>query len=139
MSSEKVFLAVMLAGIVSQIIKVSLSTFKDRKIPHIHDLLVTGGMPSTHSAFVSSMLLIILLEEAVTSVSVIALVLFIIVITDSIGVRRTAGEDAKALNKIIRLEKLKIHKVHYALGHRPIEVLSGVMLGFTVALAVWLI
>jgi acid phosphatase family membrane protein YuiD len=61
------------------------------------------------------------------------------VITDSLGVRRTAGEEAKAVNKIIRIEHLKIKQMHYALGHKPIEVLAGISIGFTVAIIIQVI
>ena len=126
-------IAVLCAGIISQGLKVILNIRKDKKGVALTDLIVTGGMPSTHSALVSSLFAIMLFETGFSALSLIAFILFVIVITDSMGVRRTAGEEAKMLNKIIRLEKLKIHKLHYALGHRPIEVLAGIALGFFVA------
>ncbi len=132
-----VFIAVMSAAVISQMLKIILNMIKDRKGFALTDLVVTGGMPSTHSALASSLFAILLLETGLGVGTVIAIVLFIVVVTDSMGVRRTAGEEAKALNKIIKLEKLKINQLHYSSGHKPIEVLAGIGIGFAVAVAVW--
>jgi acid phosphatase family membrane protein YuiD len=129
----RIFIAVLGAAIISQSLKVFLNIKKDKKGIALTDLVVTGGMPSTHATLVSSLFAILLFETGLSAFTLISFVLFVVVITDSMGVRRTAGEEAKMLNKIIKMEKLKIHKLHYALGHRPIEVLAGIALGFLVA------
>jgi hypothetical protein len=134
-----IFSAVMISAILSQGIKIILNMIKDKKGISIPDLVVTGGMPSTHAALVSSLFAISLLDTGLSAITVISIVLFIIVTTDSMGVRRTAGEEAVALNKIIKIEKLKIHQLHYSLGHKPIQVLAGIAIGFAVSLAVWIL
>jgi uncharacterized protein len=134
-----VFVVVMAAALISQGVKIFFNAIKDKKGISLKDLVVTGGMPSTHSALVSSLFAILLLENGLSGITVIAIVLFIIVITDSMGVRRTAGEEAETVNKIIKLEKLKVGALHYSLGHKPIEVLVGIMIGFFVAVSVWFI
>ncbi len=136
---NKVFMTVIIAGIISQGSKVVLNHIKDRKGFSIPDIIVTGGMPSTHSALVSSLLVSLLFDQGISSLSAIALVLFIIIVTDSMGVRRTAGEEAKAVNQIIKKQKLKIHSFDYALGHKPVEVLTGIILGIIVSIVIWLI
>ena len=137
MLTNKVFIAVMLAVIVSQTTKIILSMIKDKRGFALKDIIVTGGMPSSHSAAVSSLFAILILETGLSNWTIIAIVLFTIVVTDSMGVRRTAGEEAKAVNEIIKMERLKIHPLHYALGHKPIEVLAGIIIGFCVALGIW--
>jgi hypothetical protein len=137
--TNKIFIAVMIAGFIAQGLKVVLHMIKDKRGPSLKDLVVTGGMPSAHSAFVSSLFAILLLETGLSAATVIAIVLFVIVITDSMGVRRTAGEEAKMVNKIIKLEKLKIKQMHYSAGHKPIEVLAGIAIGFFVSVSIWLI
>ena len=136
---NKIFVAVMLAAILSQGLKILINIIKDKKGITLTDLVVTGGMPSTHSALVSSLFAILLFETGLSAITVIGIVIFVIVITDSLGVRRTAGEEAKALNKIIRLEKLKMHEIHYALGHKPIEVLAGIVIGFLSSIGIYLL
>lgn len=137
--NNKIFIAVIAAAIISQGIKIILNIIKDKKGVSLKDLIVTGGMPSTHCALVSSLFAILLLETGLSNLTIIAIVLFAIVITDSMGVRRTAGEEAKTVNKIIKMEKLKIHQLHYSLGHKPIEALTGIAIGFFVAITLWFI
>ena len=138
-ASHKIFAAVMLAAIISQSTKIILNTLRDKKGISLADLVVTGGMPSTHAALVSSLFAVILLETGVSALTMISVVLFIIVITDSMGVRRTAGEEAKAVNEIIKIEKLKLPMMHYSLGHKPIEVLVGITIGFFIGISIWFI
>jgi hypothetical protein len=136
-SDNLAFTAVMASAIISQSIKIAFNSVKDKRFPTLPDLIVTGGMPSTHSALVSSLFAILLLQTGLSNATVISIVLFIIVITDSMGVRRTAGEEAKALNKINKLEKLKMHLLHYSAGHKPIQVLAGISIGFFIAVSLW--
>jgi len=135
---SEVFFAVAISGIIAQSVKI-IANLRDARGFHIADLVTTGGMPSTHSALVSSLLMITFLSEGVTSVSVLALVLFIVVVTDSLGVRRSVGEEGKTLNKIIKMEKLHIHQFHYSLGHKPIEVAVGVLLGFVLSYLIYIL
>ena len=137
--SNKIFLAVIIAALLSQGSKIVMNSLKDRRRISLTDFIVTGGMPSTHCALVSSLLLILLLQQGLSPATIVALVLFVIVVTDSMGVRRTAGEEAKLLNKIIKIEHLKIAQIRYSLGHRPIEALAGTIIGFAVAIAVALL
>lgn len=132
---NKVLLTVIVSVIVAQGVKMLLHLIKDKKIGFA-DLVVTGGMPSTHSASVSSLFFILLILEGWTNITVVALVLFMIVITDSFGVRRTVGEEGLVLRKIIKRQNLKSKKLHIALGHKPIEVTMGILLGFLIALII---
>lgn len=139
MTKNLIFVGVMLAAIISQFLKIIINAIKDKKGISLKDLVVTGGMPSTHSALVSSLFAILLLETGLSSATIISIALFIVVITDSMGVRRTAGEEAKTVNKIIEIEKLKLPMMHYSLGHKPIEVLAGIVIGFFVSVSIWFI
>jgi acid phosphatase family membrane protein YuiD len=133
---NKVFFAVIIAAVLSQAAKIAFNLIYEKRSLSLADFIVTGGMPSTHSAVVSSLFSILLLLEGLSTATVIAFVIFTIVITDSMGVRRTAGEEGKAINKIIKVEHLKLKQVDYALGHRPSEVLAGITIGVFIALCV---
>ncbi len=137
--ANKIFLAVVLSAILSQSIKLIFHAVKDKRFPSLLGLIVTGGMPSTHCSMVSSLLATLFLVEGISVSATISLVLFIVVVTDSMGVRRTAGEDAIMLNQIISLEKLKLKQMHYSLGHKPIEVFMGVLIGFIVSIIIFVI
>jgi acid phosphatase family membrane protein YuiD len=99
------------------------------------DIVVTGGMPSTHCAIVTTLCLSILRTEGWQSTSfVLAAVLAIIVVRDALGVRRTAGDEGRTINKIIRLAHVKTPPVHYSLGHTPSEVGVGMVIGALVSI-----
>lgn len=98
-----------------------------------HDLVVTGGMPSSHSAFVVSLATIIYLEEGTSTAFAISLVLAFIVVRDAFGVRRTVGEEGVVINEMIKKLKLK-DKTHFSMGHTPLQVMVGSVLGFVVAM-----
>ncbi len=93
-------------------------------------------MPSFHAAFTLSLATIIYLIEGLTTAFFISFVLAIVVIVDAMGVRRTAGEEGELLTEIVK----KIHfrtKLHYSLGHTPLQVFVGGVLGLMVALFVY--
>jgi acid phosphatase family membrane protein YuiD len=133
---NKVLIAVAAAAIISQGIKIIMNMRKDNRGISLADIIVTGGMPSTHCALVSSLFAILLLTSGLTEITIISFVIFVIVITDSMGVRRTAGEEGKLINKIIKLEKLNIKQMHYSIGHTPTQVLVGISIGIFVAIIV---
>ena len=109
----------------------------------------TGGMPSSHSAFVSSLMLAIAFTEGVTSpLFAISFVLAGVVVHDSVGIRREAGKQANVLNQM-RGDLLDLKRalkgengekkeafIHLKelLGHEPLEAFFGVLLGLSVTL-----
>jgi uncharacterized protein len=136
--SQKILVTVLLAGILTQGLKIIFLMAKDKQPFSLRDLVVTGSMPSAHAALVSSLVLIIYLLEGLSTGFFISLVLALIVLRDALGVRRTAGEEGKVLNEIIKKIKLKVPKIHYALGHKPEEVIVGCIIGIGVAVLVFL-
>ncbi len=132
---NKIILAVILAGFGVQLIKLIIYWFKHKTLSW-HDLIVTGGMPSSHSAFVVSLTTIIYLIEGTSTAFAISLVLALIVLRDAFGVRRSVGKESQALEKLFRMHKLK-SKYHYAMGHTPLQVTVGAILGFIIALGVF--
>lgn len=132
---NKIVLAVIIAGFGAQLIKLIIYFFVHKTLSW-HDLIVTGGMPSSHSAFVVSLATIIYLEESVSTAFVISLVLAMIVIRDSFGVRRTVGKGTQQIEKLLKLHKIQ-SKFHYSMGHTPLQVLVGSLFGFTISLLVF--
>ncbi|MBI2635799.1 divergent PAP2 family protein [Candidatus Peregrinibacteria bacterium] len=94
-----------------------------------------GGMPSTHSAFVTSLLIVVWRKTGVNSVGfAIAFVLACIVWYDAMGSRRAIGEQAVILN---RLQKWK--HLSERLGHSGKQVAGGIIFGGAVTWAgIWL-
>ena len=132
---NKIALAVLLAGFGAQLLKLIILYFRHKSLTW-HDLVVTGGMPSSHSAFVVSLATIIYLVESISTAFVISLVLALVVLRDAFGVRRTVGMEGKQIEKLLKLHKLK-SKFHYSMGHTPLEVVVGASIGFGIALLVF--
>jgi acid phosphatase family membrane protein YuiD len=99
-----------------------------------HHISATGGMPSSHSALVSSVATGVGLEQGFDSAPfAIAVAVAMIVTYDAGGVRRQAGEQARAINQIIAellsghpLERFHLREV---LGHSRAEVAAGILFG----------
>lgn len=132
---DKIIITILLAGFGSQLLKLILLWFRHKTLVW-HDLILTGGMPSSHAAFVVSLATIIYLQEGVSTSFAISLVFALIVLRDACGVRRTVGEEGLVINEIIK--KLKFQKrTHFAMGHTPMQVLVGALLGLWVAVGVY--
>ena len=102
-------------------------------------IMGAGGMPSSHSAVVTSLATLIGKYEGLdTAIFAMAVVFSFIVMYDAAGVRRAAGKQAKLLNKIIEtpgLSSLEVQgKLVEVLGHTPIQVMVGAAIGVLVGL-----
>lgn len=141
----------------AQLIKTVLTLFRYREL-QLERLFGAGGMPSSHSALVCSMTLAMAKLVGFDSpLFGLTFAFAMVVMYDAMGVRRAAGEQAKVLNKIVfskvfdmlneeidqslgyqageekpegadRQKELKEH-----LGHTPLEVLGGMLLGVLIA------
>ncbi len=105
-------------------------------------LLSAGGMPSSHSALMVGAALGIGLHDGFNSpVFTIAIAITMIVVYDAAGVRREAGRHAEKINILIN-ELLSGHPIsdkelREVIGHTPLEVLGGVILGIVVSFLYW--
>jgi uncharacterized protein len=131
---DRIFLSILLAVVISQTSKIMVISFKHKQKFRINDLIVTGGMPSTHSSLVGSLTTIIGLTQGFSPLFFVVLAFSLIVIRDAMGVRRSVGEEGKLIEKLMKYEKIKIDKFHYSLGHTPIQVLAGLALGIASSL-----
>ena len=122
-----------LGWIVAQTIKIYLCLRKDGIT--WHDTIQSGGMPSSHAAFMISLTTLIAIGVGITSVAfAISLALSAIIIYDSTGVRRTTGEQTDAFKKLAKKVGSKIDIKHDARGHTPAEALAGVAVGMIVGI-----
>lgn len=102
-------------------------------------ILGAGGMPSSHSAVVTSIATLIGKYQGVDSaIFGLALMFALVVMYDACGVRRAAGKQAKVLNEIVNtpgLTGVEIQgKLQEALGHTPVQVFVGAAIGFIAGL-----
>ena len=119
-----------------QAFKVVTELIKNKKL-NIKRIVGAGGMPSSHSAIVCSLAVLIGREYGFDSGNfAIALIMAFVVMYDAAGVRRAAGKQARILNKILENPNLTTGEVQEKLveflGHTPIQVFVGAILGFIV-------
>ncbi len=102
-------------------------------------ILGTGGMPSAHSAAVAALATGVGLEMGFhTAAFAVALIFALVIMFDAQGVRRAAGRQAMVLNKIIDevyiSGQVSEERLKELLGHTPIEVLVGGLIGCFMAI-----
>lgn len=123
-----------------QLFKVIWDLVATRKF-NFKRILGAGGMPSSHSAVVTSLATMIGKSQGVnTPIFAISVVFAAVVMYDAAGVRRAAGKQAKLLNKLIEtpgLTNLQVQeKLVEVLGHTPTQVIVGAIIGIVVGLLV---
>jgi len=104
-------------------------------------IMGSGGMPSSHSAGVSGLATAVGLQQGFDSLVFATTFIFALVIMfDAQGARRMAGMQAKRLNRLI--EDLYLNRgiteerLRELIGHTPVEVLMGALLGIAAAIVV---
>lgn len=132
-----VIAAALSAWLIAQTTKVVLSLYHGQAAP-LRRMVGSGGMPSSHTALVVAMTTAVGLQEGFNStLFAISLILTLVVMYDATGVRRAAGKQARVLNRL--LYELRVeHTIHDArlkelLGHTPLEVLAGSLVGIATA------
>ena len=124
--------------VIAQIIKFFLHLLMDRKVD-FRLFTTTGGMPIAHSACVVGLSTTVGLLRGFDSVEfAIAMGQALVVMYDAAGLRRAAGRQAACLNRI--LDDFYKHEIQAIggrlkelLGHTPIQVFWGAVLGFVYA------
>lgn len=140
---NKALIAGIIAWALAQVIKIPLYYFQTRKWNWAL-LFTTGGMPSSHSSLMTATTLAIGLYHGLDSpVFALGVVTTMVVTYDAAGVRQQAGIHAQRINVIVS-ELLRGHPVsdrdlREVLGHTPLEVIGGILLGLVVATSQWLI
>jgi len=133
-----ILLTSFIAWLIAQSLKVLLGVIKERKF-NFKWFVGTGGMPSSHAALVSALATSVGLHMGFTSpYFAIALVFAIVVLFDAQGVRRSSGKQAEILNMILEdmywKKRIKEDRLKELLGHTPVEVMAGTVLGIFVSL-----
>lgn len=129
------------AWLTAQVLKTIIDFAFTKKLK-AERMIGAGGMPSAHSAFVCSLVMATAKQCGYSSPEfAISLVIATVVMYDAMGVRRAAGEQAKVLNKISReLSKgnnediIAAKRLKELLGHTPLEVLGGALVGIAVSM-----
>jgi len=125
------------AWLLAQTIKFLLATgIKDRRAWRM--LYQSGRMPSAHTATMVALTTSVAIYDGISSgLFALAALVTSIVVYDAVMVRRSSGEQGVALRKLLRNSKQSNEPLPYlALGHTPLEVAVGALLGVVVGIAV---
>ncbi len=134
------FWAPFISWLIAQLAKMATGFARTRRMD-LWYLVSTGGMPSAHSAMVTSLSTSIGLHSGFNSpVFCVALAFALLTMFDAATVRRAAGSQARILNQMLD-ELFKHHKfsekrLAELLGHTRLEVFMGMIIGILTAIAV---
>lgn len=105
--------------------KFALNCARTRRLAF--DLIGYGGLPSNHSAIVSSMACLIALKQGIEHPAFgVALTLAFIVMLDASSLRRQIGRQAQAINRLAGSDGIGLRE---RMGHTPIELFAGILVG----------
>jgi uncharacterized protein len=136
---NRVLIVSFAASLIAQLLKVLIDLIRFRKL-NFRVLVGTGGMPSAHSALVTALATGVGLTLGLGSVEFAMAVIFAsIVMYDAAGVRQAAGKQARVLNQIMdeffqENPAFNQDRLKELLGHTPIQVLAGSILGIVISL-----
>ncbi|MFA4990024.1 MAG: divergent PAP2 family protein [Candidatus Omnitrophota bacterium] len=137
LSQNKIFLTTLSAWLIAQAIKVFIGVVQKKRLD-FRLFVGTGGMPSSHVAGAACLAASVGLEYGFDNVLfALAASFAIVVMFDAQGVRRATGKQARILNKITDdiYWQGKIHdgRLRELIGHTPLEVIGGFLVGILIA------
>lgn len=142
---NKIFIAAALGWLIAQVLKTIIHLILSKEFV-AERLVGSGGMPSSHSSTVCALATATYFEFGTGSFEfAIAAFFAIIVMYDAMGVRRETGIQAKLLNDIIKIfeemgrkEISAYDRLKEFVGHTPLQVLMGAMLGILIAVLMYM-
>ncbi len=122
--------------IICQLLKFIIESIKEKRVVVERLFNGSGGIPSSHTALSTSLAVMFIMHEGVTSpYAAIMIVVTMIVAYDGMNVRMETGRHAKMLNDYVKKNNIENYGVlKEELGHRPKEVLVGIILGIIMPL-----
>ena len=133
--SNQFFIVSVSSWFVAQFLKTLIFAIENKKLD-ITRLFGDGGMPSGHSATVSSLAMLAALSYGTDSFEfAVTVILAIIVCHDAMGVRLETGKQAIVINELMEAftllspQKFSEANLKEFVGHTPIQVIAGILLG----------
>lgn len=118
------------AWLVTGCTKFAVNCIREKRMAF--DLIGYGGLPSNHSAIVSSVAALIALKEGVAEPAFgVAVALAFIVMLDANSLRKQVGLQAQAINRL--QEETQSRPLRERIGHSRIEILTGIIVGCATA------
>ncbi len=146
--TNDVLIVSLAAWLIAQITKIIINAIVTKKFD-LERLFGDGGMPSGHSATVTAMALMVGFRSGFDSVIFgFAMIFAIVVMHDATGVRQEAGKHARSIIELTELfneyiveenDEVKLEKLKTLVGHTPLQVLCGSLVGAAVVVVYLLI
>lgn len=138
MEKYKFLIVPFVSLLVCQILKFTIESIKCKKLKWGRLFNGTGGMPSTHTSFVFALTFILAFDLGITNpLFVLSLVFSVVTAYDAMGLRMESGKQAEAINMLLdEVFETKKGLTHLkeSLGHKPFEVLMGIVLAFVISI-----
>ena len=137
-STNKILIVTILAWFIAQVIKVILGIARERRF-NFRWFIGTGGMPSSHAAGAAALATSSGMTLGFDSpIFALAVMFALVTMFDAQGVRRATGKQAEILNKVMDdiyfQGKIQEHRLKELIGHTPIQVIIGALLGIYIAI-----
>jgi hypothetical protein len=131
-------IAIAIAWVIAHLTKYIIAWRQGTRSDLVHQLFISGGMPSAHAATTVALWTVIAYKDGVQSgLFGLATLVVLIVTYDAVKVRRSSGEQGDAIAGLIKESNSKIRIPRSAKGHTPSEVIAGGLLGLIVGLIVF--
>ena len=144
MVTSRYFLAPFFGWFLAQLMKIPFNLLIHKELDW-RQFFAAGGMPSSHTALLTSLCVMIAFQKGTGSVEfAICLAVTVIVMYDAAGVRRETGRQGKAINEILGSfimegRPISDEEMKEIVGHTPLEVFAGALLGILcAALLLWI-
>lgn len=137
LGKNKIFIITISTWLIAQFIKVIIGITNEKRF-NFKWFVGTGGMPSSHCAGVAALATSVGMRFGYDSgIFAVAFIFTIITMFDAQGVRRSTGRQAEILNKMAEdlyfKKPIKEDRLREFIGHTPIQVFAGVVLGIVCA------
>lgn len=138
-ANNQIMLCALLSWFIAQVLKIPTCLITEKRLDWKR-ILGSGGMPSSHTSFVVALTIMVgAVEGFGSALFAVSFTLAAIVMYDATGVRRETGTQAQVINEILRNvfidgKPISEDNLKELVGHKPIEVAAGFILGVIVAL-----
>jgi hypothetical protein len=140
MEKYKYIIIPLIAVVICQTLKFLIEAILNKKVSLIRLLDGAGGIPSSHSTITTCLTTLIGLNVGLDSpLFALSTIFSLVVMYDAMGIRYETEKQAKVINRItkeIKLDNLsdELKELKEEVGHKPIEVLCGLILGILIGL-----
>ena len=138
-ANNQIMLCALLSWFIAQVLKIPTNLITEKRLDWKR-ILGSGVMPSSHTSFVVALTIMVgAVEGFGSALFAVSFTLAAIVMYDATGVRRETGTQAQVINEILRNvfidgKPISEDNLKELVGHKPVEVAAGFILGVIVAL-----